>query len=72
MPALDCERVAAVYDKYCVYTGDLEFGLTAARRMLDLAEAAGFACAGLLGSYDGAPFEEATSPVIIALLDRPA
>ena len=25
MPALDYERIAALYDTYCVYDGDLEF-----------------------------------------------
>jgi hypothetical protein len=50
---------------------DLEFSLTSAGRMVELAAAAGFSCAGLLGDYEGAPFDEATSPVIVATFVKP-
>ena len=50
---------------------DLEFSLTPASRILELAAAAGFACTALQGDYSGAPFDDASSPVIIALLDKP-
>jgi SAM-dependent methyltransferase len=51
---------------------DLEFTLTPAARLTELARAAGFACAGLHGDYRGSPFDEASSPVIIARLEKPA
>jgi len=49
---------------------DLAFGLAPAARLLALARSAGFACVRLHGDYAGAPFDEATSPVIVALLEK--
>jgi len=64
------ERLAADGSPVEVRVVDLEFSLPPVAEIVSLAEQAGFRCVSLLGDYAGAPFEEPSSAVIIAILEK--
>ena len=49
---------------------DIEFSLVPASKLLELAVSAGFRSLGLLGDYTGAPYDESSSPSLIAILEK--
>lgn len=50
--------------------GPLRFSLVSPSELLALAEAAGLRLLSLGGDYDGSGYDEATSPTVIATLER--
>jgi SAM-dependent methyltransferase len=49
---------------------DLEFSLVPAREIVRMADSVGLRLEILLGDYHGAPFDESSSPAVIAVFER--
>ena len=49
---------------------DLTFSLVPAPRIVDLARAAGLRLVELMGDYEGSPYDEASSPCVVAIFEK--